>query len=233
MIILITGGAGFIGLNLSARLLRLGHEVTSLDNYITSDKNNISALKNEPGFKFFETDIINPLPNHVVKVKFDRIYHLACPTGVPNLTVLDSEMALTCSLGTLNILELAKKNGSRLLFTSSSEIYGNPLISPQTENYTGNVDPVGIRAPYEEGKRFAETLVKIYYRKYNLQAKIVRIFNTYGPYMAAGDTRVIPLFFTRCLNGMSLPLHGDGNQKRTFLYIDDLKIFLLSFFQHL
>src|SRR3989338_450466 len=159
MRILVTGGAGFIGINLTLKLLKLGHEVTIIDNFITSEKAKINVLRNK---------------------KFNQIYHLACPTGVPNLIPLAEEMLLTSSLGTLNILELANKNKAKVLFTSSSEVYGDPKEFPQDESYTGNVDCIGIRSPYEEGKRFAESMIAMYVKKYGLTGKIVRIFNTYG-----------------------------------------------------
>ncbi|OGH19674.1 MAG: hypothetical protein A3D74_00575 [Candidatus Levybacteria bacterium RIFCSPHIGHO2_02_FULL_37_13] len=223
--ILITGGAGFIGTNLCEKLLSQNHHVIAIDNLITSTKSNIEPLFSNPKFEFIEQDVTLPLRNWKLEIrnwKFDFIYHLACPTGVPNLTKLAEEMLLACSAGTRNVLELAKKTKAKLLFTSSSEVYGDPQVFPQTENYTGNVDPIGIRSPYEEGKRFSESLIQMYVRKYNVNAKIVRVFNTYGNYMSSGDSRVIPRFLNQALNGKSLTVEGKGLQTRTFCYIDDL-----------
>src|SRR3990167_7366280 len=224
MRILVTGGAGFIGANLCQRLLEQNHEVIAVDNLITSDGSNLKRLQSFPNFTFFKHDIIKPFPRKLTtnNSQLTTIYHLACPTGVPNLTKLAEEMLLTCSRGTRNVLELVRLHQAQFLVTSSSEVYGNPLVSPQTENYTGNVDPIGIRSPYEEGKRFSESLIQMYVRKYNVNAKIVRVFNTYGNYMSSGDSRVIPRFLNQALNGKSLTVEGKGLQTRTFCYIDDL-----------
>lgn len=222
--ILVTGGAGFIGFNLCQRLLEAGNTVIAVDNLITSSGENIARLKKSQRFYFFKHDIVKPFPRKIL-ASLDRvnfIYHLACPTGVPNLVKLSEEMLLTCSLGTWNILELAKINKARVIFTSSSEVYGNPLVFPQKESYNGNVDPIGLRSPYEEGKRFSEALITAYIRKYNLNASIVRLFNTYGPFMDSRDLRVIPRFITSIGKNKPLIIYGNGKQKRTFLYIDDL-----------
>ncbi|OGG17960.1 hypothetical protein A3D78_07385 [Candidatus Gottesmanbacteria bacterium RIFCSPHIGHO2_02_FULL_39_14] len=222
MRILVTGGAGFIGINLTLKLLKLGHEVTIIDNFITSEKAKINVLRNKKNWQLIVADIGKKLPTELRKMKFNQIYHLACPTGVPNLIPLAEEMLLTSSLGTLNILELAKKNKAKVLFTSSSEVYGDPKEFPQDESYTGNVDCIGIRSPYEEGKRFAESMIAMYVKKYGLTGKIVRIFNTYGPYMSLGDYRVVPRFLFQAIAGEPLTINGDGKQKRTFCYVDDL-----------
>ena len=224
MTTLVTGAAGFIGSNLCSTLLKQGKSVIGIDNFITSDGSNLKALNKFPRFTFLKHDIINPLPKQLSasRLRLDAIYHLACPTGVPNLTRLAEEMLLTCTVGTHNILELAKIKHAKFLFTSSSEVYGNPLVSPQKETYTGNVDPTGVRSPYEEGKRVSESWVMTYLRKYKLDAKIVRIFNTYGPGMNKSDTRVIPRFLSQTLKNQLLTLHGEGQQKRTFCYVDDL-----------
>ncbi len=222
--ILITGGAGFIGTNLCKRLLDLGNEVIAVDNLITSTGNNVKPLRTYSKFRFIKHDITKSFPK-ILNTKYiilDTIYHLACPTGVPNLTKLAEEMLLACSVGTKNVLELARKTKAKLLFTSSSEAYGDPKVFPQTENYTGNVDPVGIRSPYEEGKRFSESLIQMYVRKYNVDAKIVRVFNTYGPYMASDDSRVIPRFLRQAMSSRPLTVEGKGLQTRTFCYVDDL-----------
>jgi dTDP-glucose 4,6-dehydratase/UDP-glucuronate decarboxylase len=222
--ILVSGGAGFIGVNLCKKLLSQGHEVIAIDNLITASGQNIKKLSENPKFKFIKHDITKPLPpvfsHDQTTVKY--IYHLACPTGVPNIKTLGEEMLLTSSLGTRNMLEMARKYSATLLFTSSSEVYGQPEVFPQSEDYNGNVNPVGYRSPYEEGKRFSESLVMLYIRKYNLSAKIVRVFNTYGPYMSPTDTRVIPTFIRQAIDNKPIPIHGDGTQTRTFCYVDDL-----------
>lgn len=224
MTVLVTGAAGFIGANLCHKLLEQDYEVVAVDNLITSDDTNLRKLKKHSRFTFIKHDVTQPLPNKLDARRYslDAIYHLACPTGVPNLTRLAEEMLITCSVGTRNVLELVRLHRAKLLFTSSSEVYGNPLVSPQSEVYTGNVDPTGVRSPYEEGKRFAESLVMMYVRKYKLNAKIVRVFNAYGPGMAQDDSRVIPRFLRQALSGKPLTVHGDGTQKRTFCFIDDL-----------
>lgn len=224
MRILVTGGAGFIGANLCKRLLEDGNFVIAVDNLITSDRTNLKLLTTHPNFKFIKHDITKPFPKNfkLRTSNFELIYHLACPTGVPNLGPLAEEMLLTCSLGTLNILEIAKKTGAKLLFTSSSEVYGDPQVFPQKEDYTGNVDPTGARSPYEEGKRFSESLVSAFSQKFKIDAKIVRVFNTYGPLMNKDDSRVIPRFLNRAFKNKPIPVHGSGMQKRTFCYVDDL-----------
>lgn len=222
--ILVTGGAGFIGYTLCKRLLEAGHTVVAIDNYITSTKKNAAELQKNNAFIFLRHDITSPFPRKIEKYlkNIDAIYHLACPTGVPNVVALAEEMLLTCSTGTVNILELAKENNASVVFASSSEVYGDPKEFPQTEDYAGNVNPVGIRSPYEEGKRFSESLCMMYARKYNIDIKIVRIFNTYGPGMSLKDTRVIPTFINCLKTNKSFPIAGKGVQKRTFCYIDDL-----------
>jgi nucleoside-diphosphate-sugar epimerase len=222
MRILVTGGAGFIGSNLCRRLLEEGHTVIAVDNLITGAEKNILPLTSHPKFTFIKHDIVKPLATGHTPLAISQIYHLACPTGVPNLGPLAQEMLLTCSLGTRNVLELAKKNGAKVLFTSSSEVYGDPQVFPQSEGYTGNVDPTGPRSPYEEGKRFAESLITMYVKKYKIDAKIVRIFNTYGPGMLLEESRVIPRFLKQALADKPLTVQGKGLQKRTFCYIDDL-----------
>lgn len=224
MRILVTGGAGFIGSNLCQRLLELGHQVIAVDNLITGSKKNIAHLTKNPHFQFIFHDIIKPfsltISHQLLAIKY--IYHLACPTGVCNLTTYGEEMLLTCSLGTKNVLELAREKQAKLLFTSSSEVYGDAKVFPQSEDYTGNVDPIGVRSPYEEGKRFSESLITLYARKYKLDAKIVRVFNTYGPRMSLTDTRVIPRFLSQATSDKPLTVEGDGTQRRTFCYINDL-----------
>lgn len=219
--IVVTGGAGFIGTNLCLRLLKQGHTVIAVDNLITSTGENLKVLQKYPNFTFIKYDINNSLKKLILQ-PIDMIYHLACPTGVPNVVRLAEEMILTCSLGTKNVLDLAKLKHAKVLFTGSSEAYGDPIIFPQSELYTGNVNPTGIRSPYEEGKRFSESLCVMYARKYDLDVKIVRIFNTYGPFMNLQETRVIPRMLNQLLTGQPLTVQGDGSQNRTFCYVDDL-----------
>ena len=222
--VLVTGGAGFIGTNLCKLLLDQGNNVIAIDNFITSSGDNLKELRKHQNFTFIKHDITQPLPASIRKheARIREIFHLACPTGVPNVTKLGEEMLLTCSVGTRNVLETARANKAKLLFTSSSEVYGDPEIFPQAEDYTGNVDQIGVRSTYEEGKRFSESLVAMYVRKYNLDAKIVRIFNTYGPHMTLTDTRVIPNFIQQIKSNKPLTVQGKGNQRRTFCYVDDL-----------
>lgn len=225
MKVLITGAAGFIGSNLAERLLDEGHLVVGVDNFITGSDINVERLLKNKNFCFVEANVSNLSPkqyNQLENYKFSEVYHLACPTGVPNLGPLAEEMLEACSAGTKNILELSRKCKSNLLFTSSSEVYGDPEIFPQSEDYTGNVDQVGERSPYEEGKRFAESIISMYVRKYGLDGKVVRVFNTYGPNMSRSDQRVIPNFIRQIEQGKPLTIHGDGDQKRTFCYVDDL-----------
>jgi nucleoside-diphosphate-sugar epimerase len=224
MNILVAGAAGFIGSNLCKRLLGEGHTVYAADNFLTGERENIALLSENPHFTFFEGGIETEAFMKFIQgagVTFDRVYDLACPTGVPNIETLGEEMLVACSDGTRNMLRIAHEHNARFLVTSSSEIYGAPLVSPQSEGYAGNVDPIGWRANYEEGKRFAETWTELYVRKYGLKAVIVRLFNTYGPQMSAADFRVIPRFATQALAGKDLTVHGEGAQTRTLCYIDD------------
>lgn len=228
--VLITGVAGFIGYNLAKTLLEKNESVIGIDNFITGQPQHIATLLKFPHFSFLKHDIIQPFPKLTAnsynlpagKAGLKTIFHLACPTGVPNLTRMGEEMLLTSSFGTKNILELARHYNAQLLFTSSSEIYGNPTVSPQKESYTGSVDPTGIRSTYEEGKRFAEALVSFYGRKYKLLTTTVRLFNVYGPGMSVSETRVIPRFISQSLTNKPLTVHGDGSQTRTFCYSDDI-----------
>ncbi|RJR13363.1 NAD-dependent epimerase/dehydratase family protein [Candidatus Parcubacteria bacterium] len=221
--ILVTGGGGFIGSNLCRTLLKEGHRVVAIDNLITGKAENTVSLLTNPNFLFIEKDITDPSFLHTFeKEKFDYIYHLACPTGVPNLTILAEEMLRTCSIGTLHVLELAKLHGSRVLYASSAEVYGDPEVFPQTESYTGNADPVGPRSAYEEGKRFSESCVVMYVRRHAISGVIVRIFNTYGPGMSLDDTRVIPQFIKSVRDEKPFRIYGEGTQTRAHLFIDDL-----------
>jgi nucleoside-diphosphate-sugar epimerase len=219
--VLVTGGAGLIGAALCKRLLDNDYRVICLDNFITSSQENLKNIIKHPNFKFFKFDITEPLSSlDLTFSNLEYVYHLACPTGVPNLSIIPLEMLKTCSVGTENILSLAKKYNSNFVFTSTSEVYGDPLVFPQTEEYVGNVDPVGIRSPYEEGKRYAESLTMTYVRKFNLNAKIVRVFNTYGPKFAS-DQRVITRFINSAKVNENITVEGDGSQTRTFCYVDD------------
>jgi nucleoside-diphosphate-sugar epimerase len=223
MTILITGAAGFIGTNLCKTLLEQGKKVVGVDNFLTGSKKNIAFLHSFPSFSFIEMDITDPLSakkllSHPIK----EIYDLACPTGVDNLIQMPLEMLFASTIGVKNMLDLAEKKQARFLFASSSEVYGDPKITPQTEEYEGNVNPLNPRAAYEEGKRCAESIVAAYCRTRRVDAKIARIFNTYGPFFSEKDTRVIPQFLSQMKNGREPEIFGDGEQKRSFLYIDDL-----------
>jgi UDP-glucuronate decarboxylase len=215
---LITGGAGFIGSNLSNYLLNLGETVICLDNFYSSKELNIAHLMSHPNFEFIKHDVINPLE----LTGIDKIYHLACPASPPNYQKDPVYTFRTSVWGAHNILELAKKNNARVLLASTSEIYGDPLEHPQKETYWGNVNSIGPRSCYDEGKRAAETLFMDYHSMYNLDIKIVRIFNTYGPYMDKNDGRVVSNFINQALLNQDITIYGDGSQTRSFQYIDDL-----------
>ncbi len=219
MKILVTGGAGFIGSHLCKRLLAEGNEVICVDNFFTGRIKNIKELKKTDNFLVVKQDITKPL-------KFsglDRIYNLACPASPPAYQKDPVFTWKTCVLGMLNVLELAKKNdGCIVLQASTSEVYGDPLQHPQTENYRGNVNPVGIRSCYDEGKRAAETLMMDYHRKYKIPVRIIRIFNTYGPNMDPKDGRVVSNFVVQALTNRNITIYGNGTQTRSFQYIDDL-----------
>ncbi|MBD3360984.1 NAD-dependent epimerase/dehydratase family protein [Candidatus Peregrinibacteria bacterium] len=228
MNILVTGGAGFIGSNLCFKLVNEGHKVYCIDNFYSCKKENILYLKKYSNFKFIEHDIIFPLPKKVSETIFDQIYHLACPAS-PVIYQKDHIYTLKVNFeGTLNILNFAKKQFEKFnvkpkfLFTSTSEVYGDPEVNPQTEDYRGNVNPHGIRSCYDEGKRAAESLCMNFWRKYNLPVKIVRIFNTYGPKMDPQDGRAVSNFIIQALKGKNLTIYGKGNQTRSFQYIGDL-----------
>jgi UDP-glucuronate decarboxylase len=223
MTALITGVAGFIGRHLASALLAGGERVVGVDNFITSDRVDLETLLRDPGFEFHELDVATgAVERFTAGLAVDQVYHLACPTGVPNLGPLAAEMLETCFFGTRTVLELARTNRARVLLSSSAEVYGNPTVSPQDEAYTGNVDPLGARKGYEEGKRVAETLMGIYAERYGVHATIVRIFNTYGPGMSLRDTRVIPSFVRAALSGTPLRVHGDGSQLRCHAYVADI-----------
>jgi len=214
---LVTGGAGFIGSHLCERLLADGYDVLCVDNYYSSTKDNISHLIGNPRFEVLRHDITFPL-----YVEVDEIYHLACPASPIHYQRDPVQTTKTAVHGSINMLGLAKRTGAKILLTSTSEVYGDPLVHPQTEDYWGNVNPIGPRACYDEGKRAAETLFFDYHRQHNLQIKVVRLFNTYGPRMHPRDGRVVSNFIVSALSGKSLPVYGDGSQTRSFCYVDDL-----------
>lgn len=228
MNILVTGGTGFIGVNLCKRLKREGAKVICLDNFYSSSKENVALLEKD-GVIFVEHDITEPLPDSVLSQNIDQIYHLACPASPPHYQK-DHIYTLRVNFeGTYNLLKLALQKNSKFLFTSTSEVYGDPEISPQNEEYRGNVNPHGIRSCYDEGKRVAESLCMNFYEKYNLPLRIVRIFNTYGPYMDKEDGRVVSNFINQALQDEDITIYGDGSQTRSFQYIDDLLDGLTTF----
>lgn len=216
--ILVTGGAGFIGSHLCRTLINLGHNIICLDNLLTGSKNNIKDLQNHSNFEFVNHDIIDPY----FRDNIDEIYNLACPASPVHYQYNPIKTVKTCTIGVINILGLAKKNNSKILQASTSEVYGDPKVHPQSENYNGNVNPIGFRSCYDEGKRCSETLFMDYFREHKLKIKIARIFNTYGPNMAIDDGRVVSNFIIQSLNNEDITIHGDGEQTRSFQYIDDL-----------
>lgn len=220
---LVTGGAGFIGSHLCKKLLESDKKVICLDNMFTGTYDNISELYSNPNFEFINADVIHPL-----QLDVDEIYNLACPASPIQYQYDPIMTTKTSFLGALNVLDLAKKNGAKVLQASTSEIYGDPLVHPQIEDYRGNVNTIGPRACYDEGKRVAETLFSDYRRLYSVDTKIVRIFNTYGPHMLENDGRVVSNFIMQALSGKPLTIYGDGTQTRSFCYIDDLVNGLIS-----
>ncbi|KAH8740988.1 dTDP-glucose 4-6-dehydratase-like protein [Cryptosporidium ryanae] len=214
--VLVTGGSGFVGSHIVKYLLDKGYHVISLDNHYSGSKENVEPFLVNPNFEMIEHDIIEP-----IDLQVDEIYHLACPASPPYYQKSPTYTLKTCFIGTMNILELAKKSNSRVVFASSSEVYGDPLIHPQTEEYFGNVNIVGNRSCYDEGKRVAETLCMDYNKSYGVDVRIARIFNTYGPKMLPNDGRVISNFIVASLKGEKIPIYGDGKQTRSFCYISD------------
>ena len=214
---LVTGGAGFLGSHLCDRLLADGYEVLCVDNYYSSTKDNIAHLLDHPRFEVIRHDVTFPL-----YVEVDEIYHLACPASPIHYQRDPVQTTKTAVHGSINMLGLAKRTGAKILLTSTSEVYGDPLVHPQTEDYWGNVNPIGPRACYDEGKRAAETLFFDYQRQHNLKIKVVRLFNTYGPRMHPHDGRVVSNFIMSCLNGEPLTVYGEGEQTRSFCYVSDL-----------
>jgi UDP-glucuronate decarboxylase len=217
MRILVTGGAGFIGSHLCERLLGEGHEVVCLDNFFTGSKRNITHLLDSHSFELIRHDITEP-----ILLEVDRIYNFACPASPVHYQYNPVKTVKTSVMGTINMLGLAKRVRARILQASTSEVYGDPQIHPQTEDYWGNVNPIGIRSCYDEGKRVAETLMMDYHRQNGVDIRIIRIFNTYGPKMAEHDGRVVSNFITQALRGEDITVYGKGNQTRSFCYVSDL-----------
>ena len=215
--ILVTGGAGFIGNHLCRRLLNEGNYVICLDNFFTGLKRHIEDMLDNPNFELIEHDIVEP-----VDIEVDQIYNMACPASPPHYQYDPVKTMKTSVLGIINMLELAKKYKATLLHASTSEVYGNPLVHPQQESYWGNVNPIGIRSCYDEGKRAAETLMMDYHRQYGVDIRIIRIFNTYGPNMDPKDGRVVSNCIVQAINGEDITIYGDGSQTRSFCYVSDL-----------
>ena len=216
--ILVTGGAGFIGSHLCERLLSEGHEVICIDNYFTGNKNNVAHLSDNRNFRLISHDVTTPFYAEDI----DEIYNLACPASPPFYQYDPIKTMKTSIYGAMNMLGLAKRVKAKILQASTSEIYGDPNIHPQTESYWGNVNPIGIRSCYDEGKRAAETLFMDYHRQNGVKIKIIRIFNAYGPRMNPDDGRVVSNFIVQALKGKDITIYGDGKQTRSFQYIDDL-----------
>jgi len=216
MRILVTGGAGFIGSHLSDRLLAEGHHVVCLDNFFTGRRANLEHLLDHPGFEVMHHDVCEPL-----FLEVQQIYNLACPASPVHYQYNPVKTIKTSVLGTINMLGMAKRVKARILLTSTSEVYGDPEQHPQKESYWGNVNPIGIRSCYDEGKRVAECMMMDYHRKNNVDIKIVRLFNTYGPRMAINDGRVVSNFCVAALKGVDIPIYGDGKQTRSFADVDD------------
>lgn len=215
--ILVTGGAGFIGNHLCRRLLKEGNHVICLDNFFTGLKRHIEDMMTNPNFELIEYDVVDP-----IDIEVNQIYNLACPASPPHYQYDSVKTMKTSVLGIINMLELAKKYNATILQASTSEVYGNPLVHPQKETYWGNVNPIGIRSCYDEGKRAAETLMSDYHKQYGVDVRIIRIFNTYGPNMDPKDGRVVSNCIMQALNGEDITIYGDGSQTRSFCFVDDL-----------
>ena len=214
---LVTGGAGFLGSHLCERLVKQGEEVICLDNFFTGRRKNIAHLLDYKNFEVLRHDVVDPF-----KVEVDRIYNLACPASPIHYQYNPIKTVKTSVMGAINCLGLAKRVGARILQASTSEVYGDPEVHPQTESYRGNVNPIGLRSCYDEGKRCAETLFFDYHRENKVDIRVIRIFNTYGPQMTPDDGRVVSNFIVQALKGEDITLYGDGFQTRSFCYVDDL-----------
>lgn len=225
MRILVTGAAGFLGSHLSDALLKDGHEVLGVDNLYTGSKSNIQHLLNNHNFEFMRHDVTIPL-----FVEVDGIFNMACPASPVHYQRFPVQTIKTSVIGAVNLLGLAKRTGARILQASTSEVYGDPLVSPQTEGYWGNVNPIGIRSCYDEGKRAAESLFFDYHRQFGVDIAVARIFNTYGPRMALDDGRVVSNFIVQALKNEPITIYGDGQQTRSFCYVSDLILGLKSLF---
>jgi UDP-glucuronate decarboxylase len=217
MRVLVTGGAGFIGSHLCERLLEQGHDVVCLDNYFTGNKRNIDHARANPRFEPIRHDVTQP-----ILLEVDRIYNMACPASPVHYQYNPVKTTKTSVMGAINMLGMAKRVHARILQASTSEVYGDPAVHPQVESYWGNVNPIGIRSCYDEGKRVAETLFMDYYRQNKVDIRIVRIFNTYGPRMAENDGRVVSNFILQALRGEDITVYGDGRQTRSFCFVSDL-----------
>jgi UDP-glucuronate decarboxylase len=217
MRILVTGGAGFVGSHLCERLLADGHDVICLDNFFTGRRENVTTLVGNPAFELLRHDVTQP-----ILLEVDQIYNLACPASPIHYQYNPVKTVKTSVMGTINMLGLAKRVRARILQASTSEVYGDPLTHPQREDYWGNVNPIGLRSCYDEGKRIAETLMMDYHRQSGVDTRIARIFNTYGPRMLENDGRVVSNFIVQALRGQSLTLYGEGRQTRSFCYVGDL-----------
>ena len=215
--VMVTGGAGFLGSHLCDRLIDQGHDVLCVDNFFSGSKANVAHLLRNPNFELMRHDITFPL-----YVEVDQIYNLACPASPVHYQFDPVQTTKTCVHGAINVLGLAKRTRARILQASTSEVYGDPEVHPQTEDYRGNVNPIGPRACYDEGKRCAETLFFDYYRQYGLDIRVARIFNTYGPRMHPNDGRVVSNFIVQALTNEAITIYGDGSQTRSFCYVDDL-----------
>ncbi len=213
---LVTGGAGFLGSHLCERLLNEGHEVICLDNFFSGKRRNVAHLIGKPNFELMRHDVVEP-----VLLEVDRIFNLACPASPVHYQYNPVKTIKTSVMGTINMLGLAKRVRARILLTSTSEVYGDPEQHPQTESYWGHVNPIGVRSCYDEGKRVAECLMMDYHRQNKVDIKIVRIFNTYGPRMAIDDGRVVSNFAVAAIKNQDIPIYGDGQQTRSFAYVDD------------
>jgi len=223
---LVTGGAGFIGSHLCDSLLERGDDVICLDNFFTGSKENVKHLFNHPSFELVRHDVIQP-----ILLEVDQIYHFACPASPIHYQYNPVKTTKTSVMGTINMLGMAKRVRARMMLASTSEVYGDPHVHPQKEEYWGNVNPIGIRSCYDEGKRVAETLMMDYHRQNNVDIKIIRIFNTYGPRMALDDGRVVTNFIVQALRNEDITVFGEGQQSRSFQYIDDLVSAVISMMQ--
>jgi dTDP-glucose 4,6-dehydratase len=228
MRVLVSGGAGFIGSHLVERLLGRGDDVVAVDNLLTGRADNLAPVESHPHLQFVEFDVTRPLAHAAFEGPFDRVLHLASPASPVGYQRYPIETLLANSAGTRNMLEIARRDRARFLLASTSEVYGEPLIHPQGEEYWGNVNPIGPRACYDEGKRFAETLTMVYHQQFALDTRIARIFNTYGPRSRADDGRVVPNFCSQALRGDPITIYGDGSQTRSFCYVSDLVDGLLA-----